>query len=312
MANRRYSYRRKSKNNDNVFTLASLFTAGIILIILIFKAIIGLIKWIAHLFIEDNTSSDSIKNTNKDNTIVLNKKIKEENNIIKTPYDKLFESRIKFRGINYFNNKKINNYSLNNRVCTAEILGTDIYQTSIVFYKNKNIKKATCTCPYYIKEDKYCKHIYALILEYCTKEKVVGFINNKMDYNETNINLYSQMLDICNSMNEIINDIEEYYIYNEIIDDADVDKIYNEILEYQEKINYYSNIKPIDIDKKVIRLAYNDLNILNDLYENFKEECETIIENNEYEEKLEQEDEFIDGITSYYIINEHEKKSKNK
>lgn len=120
------------------------------------------------------------------------------------------------------------------------------------------------------------------------------------------------MLDISNSMTEIINNTEEYYTSLEIDDNIDVDEIYNEILEYQEKIDFYDNIKPINIDEKLILLAQNDLNTLNSLYENLKEECENIIENNEYEEQLNQDEEFIEGITYYYILNENKKKKERK
>ena len=84
-----------------------------------------------------------------------------------TPYDALFTDIIMARGVDYFNSKKVTNYKLEEQVCTADVIGSEDYNTKIVFYKNGKIKKADCTCPYFAKNNVYCKHIYALLLNYC-------------------------------------------------------------------------------------------------------------------------------------------------
>ena len=70
---------------------------------------------------------------------------------------------------------------------------------------------------------------------------------------------------------------------------------------YQEKINYYSNIKIGELSEELIESAKEDLYELENLYENLGLEYEGILENIEEEKLLEQEEDLIDEDNSYFI-----------
>lgn len=73
----------------------------------------------------------------------------------------------------------------------------------MTFDKNNLIKEASCTCPYFVDSGKYCKHLYALLLDAKftdNSDKVFNraskFINDYIDY----IN-YVQIILICIKQN---------------------------------------------------------------------------------------------------------------
>lgn len=308
----------------------------IIIITLIVGLIVGIFKLISSFFemlsncekkVEKRSNSNKIKIKNNKPKVKLRElkkyvdkgpvTIYEEEIIkipsreIKTPYDNLFKPQIKNRGVNYFIDGKIINYKLDGQICSGEIIGTKTYNTSISFYKNKNIKKVSCSCPYFKKDNSYCKHIYTLLLEYCKKENVDGFVDIEM-YKEVkqmkpkvNPNYYYRMLEICYSMKEIINNAERFYNSDEVIVDIDIEDMYKEIMSYHDKINYYNNIKIGDLSEKLIDSAKEDLYELENLYENLGLEYEGILENIEEEKLLEQEEDLIDDTDNSCFFNDN-------
>ena len=168
------------------------------------------------------------------------------------------------------------------------------------------------------KDKNYCKHIYALILEYCSREKIEGYIN-KETYKEmkhieskTNSNYYNRMLDICNYMKEIINNAEDFYNSCDMQDDIDIEDIYCEIIDYKDKINTYCNTKLTDLSEELIESAKADLFELETLYENLNLEYETILETKQRDERLEQEEMFFAGVTAYHFMNKSKKKKEQE
>lgn len=337
----------RKRKNDGLDVLSWMIT---IIITLTVGLVVGIFKMIGSLFNllfgNDKKGSKKVKSNNlkntKENVISKSKveavlKLKElkqyidkgpvtiyEEQIVKvpsiiieSPYDKLFKTQIKNRGVEYFLEGNIIHYKFDGQLCIGEVIGTDTYQTSIIFYKNKNIKKVNCSCPYFKKDNNYCKHVYALILEYCKKENIDGFINLET-YKEVkrmkpkvNPNYYNRMLDACNFMKDIIKNTEEFYASCEVKDDIDIQDMYNEILRYKEKINYYENVKISELSEEIIDAAKEDLGELESLYENLGFEYESVIKKRDEEDELEQEESFEES-SEYFMLNNNQKESEDE
>lgn len=335
---------RKKENDGLAWFIAIIVTIIFFSVVWIFQAIVAIFKFIIKLFNSKRTKTKPSINTNNfvkktpqskavqktenypkklnpyvDNgpeVTYIEKTLRLPERFIETPYDNLFLSQIKSRGEEYFLNNKISNFKNENNKCTATITGTEIYDVSIEFYKNKKIKKVLCTCPYYQKDEKYCKHLYALLLQYCNSTKLDGYVN-KETYKEikkkekrVNDNYYNRMLAICDSMKEIIKNTEEFYDSCEI-DDDDITSMYEEIMNYKDKIDTYGNTKIIDLNEELIETAKDDLYELENLYDNLTLEYEEILSDLETEE-LEAEDDEAFIIGAAYLLNEKEKRRRQK
>ena len=68
------------------------------------------------------------------------------------------------RGADIFLADEIFDLKQKEKSYSCKIKGTDIYDVSITFKNNDDIDVVSCTCPF-AKEEKYCKHIYALLLK---------------------------------------------------------------------------------------------------------------------------------------------------
>lgn len=225
-----------------------------------------------------------------------------------TPYDALFTDIIMARGVDYFNSKKVTNYKLEEQVCTADVIGSEDYNTKIVFYKNGKIKKAECTCPYFSKDNVYCKHIYALLLNYCDNEHIDGFVNEKF-YEEKSKsvpnykvdNAYNKMIAICDAMKEIINNAQEYY--DELENTEDIEDTYTEIMEYEEKLKKYQNSKITEVNQLLINSAQNDLDDMRSLYDELEIEIDEI----EDDEDSSDDYEFNEALAAGFVAHEMHK-----
>lgn len=343
----RYTKRRRKKDDEGIAWLITIILTVIVVgIVALFKAIAWMIKLIISLFASINTKTKTKKTNNKSNysnqniqhkelprpkyspkkinsyidngpeVTYVEKTLRLPERVIETPYDDLFLSQIKFRGEEYFLDNKISNFKIENNKCTATISGTENYDVSIEFYKNKKIKKVSCTCPYYQKDEKYCKHLYALLLHYCNNTKPDGYVNVetykevKKKERRVNDNFYNRMLSICDSMQEIIDNTEEFYDSCEIEDD-DITSMYEEIMEYKDKINTYGNTKIVDLNEALIEIAKDDLYELENLYDNLTLEYEEILSNAEVDE-LEDEDDEAFIVSAAYLLNEEEKRRRQE
>lgn len=344
-----YRFTKRSRKNDNdglAWFIAIIITVIVFSVIWIFQALVAIIKFIINLFNSKSkkTKARQTNNTNnfakqptqfkpvqktenypkKLNSYVdsgpevtyIEKTLRLPERVIETPYDDLFLPQIKFRGEEYFLDNKISNFKIENNKCTATISGTENYDVTIEFYKNKKIKKVSCTCPYYQKDEKYCKHLYALLLHYCNSTKPDGYVNVetykevKKKEKRVNDNFYNRMLSICDSMKEIIDNAEEFYDSCEIEDD-DITSMYEEIMEYKDKIDTYGNTKIVDLSEALIETAKDDLYELENLYDNLALEYEEILSNAETDE-LESEDDEAFIVGAAYLLNEEEKRRRQE
>ena len=82
-----------------------------------------------------------------------------------TEYDNLFDFKVRQRGISYHTNHKVKDINFNNNTLTGIVEGTDSYDVSITFKKDKELD-VKCECVYHRETNKYCKHVYALLISY--------------------------------------------------------------------------------------------------------------------------------------------------
>lgn len=84
-------------------------------------------------------------------------------NITKTLIKRNASDLIYQRGVRYYNLGKVSElrYNPDENSVSANIVGTDIYETTLYFNEEGIAKSYTCTCPY----EFFCKHTVALMLE---------------------------------------------------------------------------------------------------------------------------------------------------
>ncbi len=80
-----------------------------------------------------------------------------------TKYDYLFREIIKSRGKNYYSIDRVKAIHKSNNKVSGLVEGTKEYKVSIDF-DNDNIVDVSCECEYHKSTDKYCKHVYALLM----------------------------------------------------------------------------------------------------------------------------------------------------
>lgn len=88
--------------------------------------------------------------------------IKEELNLFDiSMYQDIIPEKILKRGELYFINDKIKFVKNKGNKYLFKAYGTDTYDVEIIFNKidKDKIDSAKCSCPYYLKNDKCCKHI---------------------------------------------------------------------------------------------------------------------------------------------------------
>lgn len=128
---------------------------------------------------------------------------------------------------------KIENFVQDNNKYTCKVDGTKQYDVQIIFSAEKpdEIEQASCTCAYYIKQNKYCKHIYALLYKVkCSENQakinekfeelsietanLISATSDKFTENITNYNLnvLKKFLKYANYAMERLTDMHNYYI----------------------------------------------------------------------------------------------------
>lgn len=259
--------KRNSKPEDTVIELV---------IIGIYNVIKFIAKVFSKIFGINNNNNKYIPKNNlivgtalNDNIVEPKKKVLTEYGVT-TPYDDLFKDIIMTRGLGYYATNKILKYSLKNNACKGVIKGTKKYKTEIVFYKNKKIKSAKCDCEYYKKDNKYCKHIFALLLLYCHNENIEGFIEQK-EVKEEYIDdskelLINQFLNILKSFENYYNEfmVMRNYIFNK--------SMYKSVTKFMTSIREvktdFSSYQMEDITASVVKQLRDALNDLVITYNN--------------------------------------------
>ncbi len=187
-----------------------------------------------------------------------------------TDFDNLFEKRIKSRGLFYYTNGNVKNFTFKNNIYYADVKGSKVYRVKVKI-DNNSLKEISCTCPYHNDINKYCKHIYALLL-------AVKMQNERKDI----------IICIKNHINNILSSVKEM---NNIIE-KNKDTLYpyeiewfkKRIINYKEKIKSfkkeYEKLKDFELFKLVrelnysLNMLYDDLNELDTRLENNKKELE--------------------------------------
>lgn len=156
------------------------------------------------------------------------KKLREQLNLFDTSiYNDLFSSGIRERGEVYFKEDRISNFSQDNNKYTCQVNGTNKYDVSLTFSDENpdEIKEASCTCPYYTGEHKYCKHIYALLYKIkCSNNQEI--IDNKF------AQIGSETADIITKAAEDVNENFNNYNRNIVEQFVKYSKYIHEQLEY--------------------------------------------------------------------------------
>lgn len=173
------------------------------------------------------------------------KQINKNNNIelFETSiYKDVISKRMFARGQLYFLEDKIKFVSKKNNIYNFVAKGTKDYKVSVEFNADNKILFAECTCPFYKKENRYCKHIAGSIYSIkCSN-------NHEIITHEINVAL-KEADKIKNKFEKLIK--EKKYIISYSNDDV-----------YNKFNNAYSNA----INKKDKQLLDNDLlSILYDL-----------------------------------------------
>ena len=126
------------------------------------------------------SNSDNV-NSSHDEDELKEKKLREQLGLFdKSIYDNLFTPNVMERGEEYFSDGKISNFSQSTNKYTCKVNGTNQYDVQITFNAEKpdEIEEASCTCTYYTRQHKFCKHIYALLYNVkCSQNKEI--LDNK-------------------------------------------------------------------------------------------------------------------------------------
>lgn len=77
----------------------------------------------------------------------------------------LFDAKILARGFSYFTSGRVDNFKLNNKEITANIIGSKIYNVYINLNEFDQIEECYCDCPHFL-EGNYCKHLVASLYKY--------------------------------------------------------------------------------------------------------------------------------------------------
>ncbi len=205
------------------------------------------------------------------------------NKLHSTEYDDLFKPIIKSRGKNYYTNGNIVKYKKCDNTYLADIKGTEIYKVEIEI-KDNIIEKVKCTCPYHRDTDKYCKHVYALLLYIKMQNKRKEIVTLINDYKG---NISKQL----NEMNNVLEkNVENLYQY-------EVEWFKKRMENYQIKESYekdYDKLKDFEL-LEILKNLYFSLNMLNyDLNELNKriEDNKEILEKRKKENENHHIDEF--------------------
>ena len=110
--------------------------------------------------------------------------------IYRNKYDFLFDQKRIFYGQGYYMDHRVDKLNISDNVVTAVVRGTTNYNVKINFFPNDEID-VYCQCPYHKDTNKYCKHIYAVLIAVHMKDIINDYINEYHD----NINRIKKIMD---------------------------------------------------------------------------------------------------------------------
>lgn len=318
---------KKNKYNGIVKNIiAAIFVVGIALIwvmryVIIIGALCAFIIFIIFKSIEeDNNESKDIKKENLENIIEtpfndvilkmdgnnLQKQLKSKKEKLglfnKDIYNSMFPYNMRIRGESYSVNRIENERKYKNKYsCVA--LGTKRYIVKISF-KNDKILDASCTCPYYTEENKYCKHIYALLY--------------KVKCGENNKKIIDEMKKQITAIKKMIDNIKEYLEKNKDMFDKDLLKAFNKKLKRSD-VEFNDVSKFITIPRledellmKLDTLLTISYNLKNDIIELLDSENDKVVDNKVEKKKEESSITLTDLAIAGAILNHLDKDDDNE
>ena len=206
-----------------------------------------------------------------------------------TKYDYLFSNIIKSRGVGYHLIERVKDIHKSNNKVFSIVEGTKPYNVSIEF-DNDNIKDVHCECIYHKDTDKYCKHVYALLLSLkmiYEKEKLIRIYK---------IN-YEKICAIKKEINKEINDNKKYLYSLTISWCINLESFYDKYLkELDDKYNRNTEQSLIS----AVKDSYYHLNHIIEDYNHLIDEIEEgkkELKRKEEEEKEKKEETIDEGYT---------------
>lgn len=154
--------------------------------------------------------------------------------LVSTKYDYLFRDIIKARGVGYYRFNEIRNFKKEDNKISAIVKGTKDYNVSVTFIDEVNID-VSCECEYHKSTDKYCKHVYSLLLKLkliYEKEKMLE------KYKDNIVKIYEVMEMIKSIVNDNKKYLESIYINTFL-------RVNDNYLDYLKRLEYYEKSKDI-------------------------------------------------------------------
>lgn len=203
-----------------------------------------------------------------------------------TKYDYLFSNIIKSRGVGYHLIDRVKDIHKSNNKVFAIVEGTKPYNVSIEF-DNENIKDVHCECIYHKDTDKYCKHVYALLLSLkmiYEKEKLIRIYK---------IN-YEKICAIKKEINKVLNDNKKYLYSLTKTWCINIQSSYDKFLkELDDKYNRNNEQSLIS----AVKDSYYHLNNIIEDYNHLIDEIEEGKKELKRKEEKEKEETFDEGYT---------------
>ena len=216
-------------------------------------------------------------------------KVTYDNNMFdlyNTKYDYLFSNIIKSRGVGYHLIDRVKDIHKSNNKVFALVEGTKPYNVSIEF-DNDIIKDVHCECIYHKDTDKYCKHVYALLLSLkmiYEKEKLIRIYK---------IN-YEKICTIKKEINKVLNDNKKYLYSLTKTWCINIQSSYDKYLkELDDKYNRNNEQSLIS----AVKDSYYHLNYIIEDYNHLIDEIEEGKKELKRKEEEEKEETFDEGYT---------------
>ncbi len=196
-------------------------------------------------------------------------------------YDGLVEESIKWRGIDYYVKGYVRNFKNDGDSYEGVVKGTKDYNVSIKMVSNTmNVEAASCDCPYFARDNKYCKHIYAVLCKIVDKkneEIIIAEINKDIE-----------------AIREMNRRVKEY------LDDNMGHFPVEDVKEYLEDVNRYDREIEKILEKLKMSLTTNKMidkleEVIN-IFDILREEIKDLLDMEETEETEYSDDDELDDM----------------
>lgn len=201
------------------------------------------------------------------------------NTIFNTKYDDLFRDIIRARGAGYYLSNNITNVKQDGNKVSAVVKGSKDYHVSIELIDDNNID-VKCECPYHLETDKYCKHVYSLLvyLKMIYEKEVL--------INTYNINI-AKIIEILDMFDKLVNDnkkdLRDYYSWAFNLKKTDENNL-KYLIDNFDKDNIFRLISIVSKSYIHLNIIINNYNEVIDQIEECKKEFEERKRREELEE----------------------------